>query len=113
MRSFFIIGLSGFLGAVFRYEISLLLKHYTFPWSTFAVNMLGCFLIGVAATKLSSGSNLYLLFAVGFLSSFTTFATFGLDSLKLLQTQNFYYLALNIVAQVLLGILLVFFGTKV
>ena len=49
MRQAFLVFLGGGLGSVFRYLISILLRQIAanFPWATFSVNILGCFLIGV------------------------------------------------------------------
>jgi len=76
-----LIGAGGFLGSVARYlasgVVQDLSRTVSFPWGTFAVNVLGCFLIGFAAqltesrgilTEASRG-----LIIIGFLGGFTTF----------------------------------------
>jgi fluoride exporter len=60
----------------------------TFPWGTLIVNVTGCFLMGLAAAYakkhgLSGRSEFWLLFATGFLGSYTTVSSFALQTLAL------------------------------
>jgi CrcB protein len=60
----------------------------TFPWGTLIVNTTGCFLMGLAAAYankhgLSGQSEFWLLFATGFLGSYTTVSSFALQTLAL------------------------------
>ncbi len=60
----------------------------SFPWHTFAVNVLGCFAIGMVAAWLATrdgprGAHAFLV--AGVLGGFTTFSTFGLETLQLLE----------------------------
>ncbi len=60
----------------------------TFPWGTLVVNVTGCFLMGLAAAYakkhgLSGQSEFWLLFATGFLGSYTTVSSFALQTLAL------------------------------
>jgi len=62
----------------------------TFPWGTLVVNVTGCFLMGLAAAYarkhgLSGNSEFWLLFATGFLGSYTTVSSFSLQTLALAQ----------------------------
>jgi CrcB protein len=62
----------------------------TFPWGTLIVNVTGCFLMGLAAAYaskhgLSGRSEFWLLFATGFLGSYTTVSSFALQTLALAQ----------------------------
>ena len=87
------VALGGGLGAVCRYLCSLIPAFGVkgFPWGTLLVNFLGCLLIGVAAEalggvlvsnpQLSDKVNLFL--KVGFCGGFTTFSTFSLEMLNL------------------------------
>ena len=115
------VGVGGFIGAVLRYLSTLLgqqLETVTrFPLSVFCVNMLGCFFIGVANGLAESRGILSppmrLLLVVGFLGSFTTFSTFGHDTLLLAREAAWIKLLLNTVGQVLVGVLLVWLGYAV
>lgn len=55
-----------------------------FPWGTLAVNLLGCFVIGVVATVVDSSPWRQFLM-IGFCGGFTTFSSFGLETLTLMR----------------------------
>ena len=87
------VGLGGFAGAAARYLLGGWILHHTmaakFPWSTFAVNALGCLFIGAlsAAAERSDligpGARLFLF--TGLLGGFTTFSAFGFETFFLLR----------------------------
>jgi len=85
------VGLGGFLGASLRYVCSTLIeKSYLgqFPLSTFLINIVGCFLLGLFVnSQWNSGEDMvvYNFLVVGVLGGFTTFSTFGLESISLIQ----------------------------
>ena len=60
-----------------------------FPWNTFAVNVLGCLLMGVLSGAMERldwfTPQLRLLLLAGLLGGFTTFSAFGLETLHLLR----------------------------
>jgi CrcB protein len=90
---FLYIALFGLAGVFARYLAGLWLPKWLpepFPTSTFAVNLAGCFLIGVVyvlgSHRLSAGvQDLWLGVVVGFLGGFTTFSSYGLDTFKLFE----------------------------
>jgi CrcB protein len=86
------IALGGAAGTVCRYLVSawlLAALGAAFPYGTLAVNLLGSFLLGVlygvGSTSDRIGSTLMLALSTGFMGGFTTFSTFSLDTLKLVQ----------------------------
>ena len=85
------VAVGGALGAVARYGLSGWVQSLaggTFPWGTLVVNVLGCFLLGFAfrVLQLSALSPAVRgAVTVGFLGAFTTFSTFGLETVGLLQ----------------------------
>jgi CrcB protein len=84
-----------------------------FPWSTFAVNILGSFLIGVfyalsARFHLSNETRLFL--TVGLCGGFTTFSTFSNESLFLFKEGLYPALVSYILSSILLGVLAVWVG---
>jgi CrcB protein len=86
-----VIALGGGLGAVARYGVGRLLPTGPgqFPWATFAINVLGCFLIGVLMVLISEVWAAHRLLrpflGVGVLGGFTTFSTYAVEVRELLR----------------------------
>lgn len=86
-----LVAFGGAIGAIFRYGVSVWFTKPAglFPWTTWLVNLLGCFLAGVffAFTQkyafLQNEARLFLM--VGILGGFTTFSSFGLETFQLLK----------------------------
>ena len=96
MNTFVAVAVGGALGAVSRYSfglVALALFGNRFPWATLGVNVVGSFLIGLAAVligdRIVDGELWRPLIIVGFLGAFTTFSAFSLDTLLLLQQGNY------------------------
>ena len=112
------VGSGGFLGAVSRYLLAGFTQSFfatsQFPYGTVLVNILGCFLIGLLAGffELREWINpeLRLFIFVGILGGFTTFSTFANESFVLWEKGEILLGALNIGAQVILGIFFVWIG---
>lgn len=86
-----VVAVGGAVGAVLRYLVSLWVMNLAgsnWPYGTLVVNLAGCFCIGFL-WQLFAGTDrtahLHLLIFTGVLGAFTTFSTFGLESLLLLQ----------------------------
>lgn len=102
MNKILVIGLGGFLGAVARYYVSGLPYRWlgtSFPYGTLLVNFTGCLLIG-ALMSLGEERDVFspelrLFIFIGVLGAFTTFSTFGYETLKLLQDSQFGYALWN------------------
>ena len=86
-----IVGIGGFIGSVCRYLIGLIpvSEKCAFPVKTFAINVAGAFLIGLiaalAAKEWAGSPRLILFLKVGICGGFTTFSTFSLETVSLLQ----------------------------
>ncbi|MEY4003459.1 MAG: Protein of unknown function CrcB [Bacteroidota bacterium] len=108
-----LVGLGGFCGSVLRYVVSLYLPFETskFAWATFAVNMLGCFFIGLGVGKIQD-PNLKLLLVTGALGGFTTFSGFGWELYQYAQAQEHARALIYGVFSVSLGYMLVIIGRK-
>lgn len=81
-------GLGGAVGAVSRYLLCLIPNKGDFPVMTLAVNLLGAFLIGVISGFVSAKNvnpDLVLFLKTGVCGGFTTFSTFSLETLTLIQ----------------------------
>ncbi|HCN58328.1 MAG TPA: fluoride efflux transporter CrcB [Exiguobacterium sp.] len=101
-----------FLGAISRFAISQWMKTFwkkDFPLATFGINILGSFLLGLVIGS-HLDSTWTLLLGTGFLGSFTTFSTFKLETLQLVQNQNRKTLVLYLGLSYLLGISAAFLG---
>lgn len=103
--SFILVGLGGFLGAISRYAVALVLPASGFPWGTLIVNVLGCAAIALLSfTKNPLPPNVLLFLIPGFLGAFTTFSAFGLETVRLLQSQQWTLAAINIFLNLFLGL---------
>ena len=120
MKGILLVGLGGFVGSVARYKLGGWLLHLTvqekFPYSTFAVNVTGCLIVGVLAglaeryELFGPGTRLFLF--TGLLGGFTTFSAFGLETMFLLRRGEPWVAALYVVASVLVGLVAVWVGIK-
>jgi len=81
----------GALGAVARYTVSTWVQDLLgsgFPWGTLSVNAAGSLILGAVFGAVERGTlapEVQSLLAVGLLGSFTTFSTFSLESLRMIQ----------------------------
>ena len=112
--AFLLVAAGGAAGSVLRYAVALILAGATFPYATLLVNVVGCFLIGMALpsaerTPLLS-HDLRLLVVVGFLGGFTTFSAFGHETIALIQGDQPVRAAAYILVSVLLGLVAVACG---
>lgn len=117
MKPFLFVFAGGGLGAVFRYGLLRLTESSTrglvFPWTIFAINISGSFLLGMLmafATPASPSSNWRLFLATGVLGGYTTFSTFSADTLALLQAQRPGPAVANALLSVLFGVAFAFLG---
>ena len=118
MSKILLVGFGGFVGAVLRYGISGWVQRWTgsvnFPYGTLAVNLLGCLVIGLLA-GLAEDRGLFtpearLFLFIGVLGAFTTFSTFGIETLNLLRDQNNLAAYANMMMSVGLGLGMVWLG---
>lgn len=88
MHPVLLVALGSACGGVARWGldawIGRLAANGAFPWGIFAVNVLGCLLIGIGAAAIER-DGLRLLLLTGVLGGFTTFSTFSLQTVALLQ----------------------------
>ncbi|MEZ5018181.1 MAG: fluoride efflux transporter CrcB [Flavipsychrobacter sp.] len=117
IRAFLLVGLGGFFGSIARYGISHIINKYItnpFPYATFIVNILGCFLIGLLFGLGQRSSWMedqgWLILATGFCGAFTTFSTFALENNALINEQRTITSILYIATSVAIGLLLCRWG---
>lgn len=88
MDKFLWVGLGGAIGSIFRYTLSLLPIKSSFPILTLITNLLGAFIVGVVVglfEKQYLSSQIHLFLKTGVCGGFTTFSTFSLETLTLLE----------------------------
>jgi CrcB protein len=117
MLKLVMVGLGGFVGAVGRYALSGMVHRMTgatFPVGTLAVNVAGCFLLGALMQLVTTDGaftpNVRLFLTIGLLGAFTTFSTFGYETLALFDAGDFLHAGLNILYNVVLGLAAVWLG---
>lgn len=114
------VGIGGFAGAIARYLLGGWILHHTlaakFPWSTFAVNVFGCLVIGLLAGLAERldwfTPSARLLLITGLLGGFTTFSAFGLETVYLLRRGEMFVAAAYAISSVLVCIAAVWLGLR-
>ena len=118
MRTALIVGIGGFLGSAVRYVlggwVQRIAQSSMFPWGTLAVNLTGCFLIGflggLAEQRQMFSSDIRAFLFIGILGGFTTFSTFGYETVALLREGDFLAGTANALAQLMFGLAFVWAG---
>ena len=121
MTNILLVGAGGFIGSVLRYLVSgwfqQASKSVDFPFGTLAVNVIGCFIIGFLAQLAESrgvfASESRLFVFVGILGGFTTFSSFGNETLNLARGGQIMNALANIGANLLVGLFAVWLGRTV
>ena len=113
LRSLLLVGTGGAIGSMVRYGISYGINKYwpgPFPLATFLINISGCLCIGLlfgfAARNQWLQVGGMLLLASGFCGGFTTFSTFALENITLIQKGNSIVPVLYTSLSVIIGLLL-------
>lgn len=111
------VGLGGAIGAIARYGISTLLIRQmgnSFPFGTLAVNLIGCFLIGLSYAFIQEKDvipdTLRLFLITGIFGGFTTFSSFGHETIILLRAEQWASASVYVASSVLIGLLAVWVG---
>ena len=111
------VALGGGLGAVLRFVVASAIQSPVwpgYPWGIFIVNITGGLAMGLivelAALKISMTPEMRAFLTTGILGGYTTFSTYSLDSVLLIQRGAYASAAFYIVGSALLSILAVFAG---
>ncbi|MCX6080121.1 MAG: fluoride efflux transporter CrcB [Chloroflexi bacterium] len=118
MLNILLVGLGGALGSIARYLTSgwvqTTSKSINFPFGTLTVNLIGCFVIGFLAQLAESRgiftSESRAFIFVGILGGFTTFSSFGNETMNLARAGDSWIALANLGANVMLGLLAVWLG---
>lgn len=121
MLNIILVGIGGALGSIARYLVSTwvqaTVKSVSFPYGTLTVNLVGCFVIGFLAQLaeargvFTSESRAFVF--IGILGGFTTFSSFGNETLNLARGGEFLSALSNIGLNVLIGLFAVWLGRTV
>lgn len=113
LRAFLLVALGGGLGSAARYGIGVLMGkwiNHPYPFATFLINISGCFIIGLLYGLVQkqdmSQTGLWLLAATGFCGGFTTFSSFALENINLLNDNKSMIALLYVVLSLIVGLLL-------
>jgi CrcB protein len=120
------LALGGAIGTASRYGLNGLIsghqsKHYpwavAFPLGTMIVNTTGCFVVGfLAAVSGPTLGRMWLkpewrdFLMVGFCGGYTTFSSYGLQTLNLARDSEWLFVAGNVIGSNLFGLLAVYLG---
>lgn len=107
IQIYLFVAVGGALGSVFRYfivQLSTNLLGKGFPFGTLIVNIIGSFFLGLLYSYLqhndSENTGLKALVGIGLLGAFTTFSTFSIDTVLLIQQGELLRAGLNVIFNV-------------
>jgi fluoride exporter len=113
MLTWIVVASGGALGCIARHGVNRLVHQHwplaRFPLATLLVNLIGCWVIGALAGLIASGrlpmpAQWREFVFVGILGGFTTFSTFGLDTITLIRAGDTAQAVTNVVIQVVGGL---------
>jgi CrcB protein len=112
-----LVAIGGAIGSSCRYLLDGAVYRWlpaTFPYGTFAVNVVGCavfgFLIGVGEQRLVVGSTARTFLLIGVLGGFTTFSSFAFETVQLLRGAQWWLATLNVAGQIVIGFAALWIG---
>lgn len=120
LNTLLLVAVGGAAGSVFRFMMSATVQRLTasdFPYGTLSVNLLGSFLIGFFYVVLIGRSSLEqewrAFILIGLLGGFTTFSSFSMETLLLLQQMQWFKALANMLVSVSVCLLATWSGTLV
>lgn len=119
MKMYLVVALGGAFGAMARYATDSTMMRLAgpgFPWGTVAVNLIGSLLlgllIGAAAHGLHLSQEARALIVTGFLGAFTTFSTFSLNTVTLIERGETASALGYVLGSVIFGVGMFFLGLR-
>ncbi|WP_026173179.1 fluoride efflux transporter CrcB [Martelella mediterranea] len=120
MQHALIVAAGGALGSVGRHFIGVLATRMgaiTFPWGTLAVNIIGSLLIGLlveaVARVLNESAEARMFIVIGFLGGFTTFSSFSLDAMNMIERGDVLPAIAYVIGSVAIGLGAVWAGLAI
>ncbi|HET6292386.1 MAG TPA: fluoride efflux transporter CrcB [Kribbella sp.] len=102
------------VGAPLRYLVDRTVQRRrdsAFPWGTLTVNVMGSFVLGLLT--MTTDHTITLLLGVGFCGAFTTYSTFGYETIRLAEDGSRRYAVLNVVVSLSAGLTAAILGVLV
>jgi len=105
-----IIGVGGILGSISRFVLGTWVTSRAsspYPFGTFVINVSGSFILGCLVTlhgQQEISEMLYAFFGLGFCGAYTTFSTFGVETIRLLERKRTAQAAIYVISSVVLSI---------
>ena len=119
MRTVLGVAFAGALGALARYGVGDLISRRFpgFPWGTLVINVTGSFALGalfvILTERTQASPALRSTLMIGFLGAYTTFSTFSLETVRLLEDGSTLAAGLNVLSNVGLGLCAAWLGITV
>jgi CrcB protein len=118
MSKVLLVGAGGFIGSILRYSIGLFVARWAdsakFPFGTLVVNLIGCLVIGflshLAESRGIFTAEARVFIFVGILGGFTTFSSFGNETIDLWRGNREVFAVANIAGHLILGLSGVWIG---
>lgn len=116
MKIVLFVGLGSFIGGISRYLVSLFIQNKflsTFPYGTLAVNIIGCFLIGIIygfSERGNMNAEWRIFLATGIMGGFTTFSSFSNETVSMLRDAQYLQAFSYIFFSVIIGLAVTFAG---
>ncbi|MCM3239292.1 fluoride efflux transporter CrcB [Heyndrickxia oleronia] len=117
--SYLTVGIGGIIGSLLRYYIglsSVIWWSSPFPIATLVINLIGCFVLGWFTTYLSKlklfSPSLLTGFGTGLVGSFTTFSTFSVETVQLIQNSLWGFAILYVLGSLFGGLFFSYFGYR-
>jgi CrcB protein len=119
MSAWFLIFVGSGLGGITRFAVGKAVQTFwtnAFPLPTLVVNVVACLVLGFVAgkvqAKLAYHTEMQMLLMTGFCGGFSTFSTFSLETMKLLEAGKYSYVIGYTVSSMLLCLVAVWVGLK-
>ena len=97
IKQVLVVAAGGAIGAVLRYLNAKAFTHFfgtPLPWATLIVNVVGCFLMGIAYTllldKYQASDSMRLFVMIGVLGALTTWSTFSMEAVLMLNYGEYF-----------------------
>ena len=119
MKYLLFVGAGSFFGGVTRFLLSEFIQtktFVTFPYGTLAVNLIGCFAIGVVYAffeKELMNMEWRLFLATGVLGGFTTFSAFSMETFSLIRNGSVLHALMYVGVSIIIGILATVIGFSI